>query len=150
MRSGGEPPSSVSMRAPIVASGGDAAHGAPGQGFVADQHAVERLRGQQAGQQAHAGAGITAVQRALRGLQAIDAHAVHDGARGEQGFDTTPSREKIAAVARTIAFQEAVDRRGAIGQRSEHHRAGCGTDRRRGCQGAVQQLADVKRSSLVS
>ena len=121
---------------------GDAAHGAPGQGFVADQHAVEPLRGQQAGQQAHAGAGITAVQRALRGPQAIDAHAVHDAARGRRCFDPhAEPREDRRGGARVLAFEEAVDRRGAIGQRSEHHRAMRHRLVAGDVQGAVQRLA---------
>ena len=62
--SGGRPPSRVSMRAPMRAQRiDDPAHRPARQRGVADQHAVEGLAGQQPGQQAHAGAGIAAIER---------------------------------------------------------------------------------------
>jgi hypothetical protein len=114
----------VDLRAHLRQRAGDAAHRAAGQRLVADQRAVERLPGQQAGQQAHAGTGIAAVQRCLRCLQAVDADAVHDALRRAGGFDAHAQlAEDARGGAGVLAFQEAFDMRGAIGQRGEHHRA---------------------------
>ena len=103
---------------------GDTAHRAAGQRLIADQRAVERLARQQAGQQAHAGAGIAAVQRCLRCFQAVDTDAMHDALRRAGGFDAhTQLAEDARGGAGVLAFQEAFDMRSAIGQRGEHHRA---------------------------
>ena len=72
---------SVDARAHLRQRFGHPPHRPLRQRRIADQHAVEALRGQQAGEQAHAGAGIAAIQYAIGGLQAIDADAMHDPSR---------------------------------------------------------------------
>ena len=77
IRTGGLP-SAVSMRAPIWRSGvATRSIGRFISDAVADQLAVERLAGQQAGHQAHGRAGIAHVERVRRRLQAAQADAVH-------------------------------------------------------------------------
>jgi hypothetical protein len=113
------------MRAPILAKRfGHPPHRSLRQRGIADQHAVEALRRQQAGEQAHAGAGIAAIQHAIGGPQPVDTDAMHDSPRRRRGFDAhAESREDRRGGARVLAFQETLDGRDAIGQRGEHHRA---------------------------
>ncbi|KAG0776364.1 hypothetical protein G6F22_012618 [Rhizopus arrhizus] len=114
----------IDLRTHLRQRAGDAAHRAAGQRFIADQRAIERLPGQQARQQAHAGTGVAAVQRRVRCFQAIDADTVHDALRRAGRFDAHAQlTEDARGGAGVFAFQEAVDMRGAIGQRGEHHRA---------------------------
>ena len=88
---------------------GDTAHRAAGQRLIADQRAVERLARQQAGQQAHAGAGIAAVQRCLRCFQAVDTHTMHDALRRAGGFDAhTQLAEDARGGAGVLAFEESL------------------------------------------
>ena len=76
------------------------------------------------------------------GTADIPASALHDAARGRRGFDThAEPRKDRGGGAGVLAFQEAVDRRGAIGQRSEHHRAVRHRLVAGDVQGAVQRLA---------
>ena len=94
------------------------------QGRVADQHAVEALPGQQPGQQPHRGAGIAAVQRFGRWLQAVQAHAMHDAHAIGWGVDlyAEPAEDR-GGGAGVLALKEALDAGHALGDRAKHDRA---------------------------
>ncbi|MNE70493.1 hypothetical protein D3C80_1662860 [compost metagenome] len=66
---------------------GDAVHRTLGQRSIASQHGVERLRSEQAGQQAHGSTGVTQVNRARRRLQAIEANTVNGHPTMVRAFD---------------------------------------------------------------
>ncbi len=71
----------VDARPHLRQRAGNPAHRALGQRFIANQGGIKGLRRQQTGEQAHAGAGVAAVQYRLRCLQAIHAHAMDDALR---------------------------------------------------------------------
>src|SRR6185312_8599505 len=80
--------------------------------------------GQQAGQQAHAGAGIAAVQCLRAGTQAMQAHAVHHAlAVGRRVDAHAELLQHGGGGAGVLAFEETADMRHPVGQRAEHQRA---------------------------
>jgi hypothetical protein len=103
---------------------GDATHGPARQRCVAHQRRVEGLARQQAGKQAHAGAGVAAVQRPVGAAQAVQSHAVNDALARRGCLDRHAQlREHRGGGAGVLAFQETADARAAIGQRGQHQRA---------------------------
>ena len=131
----------VDPRAHQRQRGGDPAHRPLRQRRVADQHAVEGLGGQQAGQQAHAGAGVAAVQRAIGRAQAVHADPVHDPARGRRRLDAhAHPREDRRGGAGVLALQETVDGGHPVGQGGEHHRPVRDRLVARNVQAATQRL----------
>ena len=91
---------------------------------IADQHAVEALARQQAGEQAHRGARIAAVQRPVRGLQAMQAHPVDDADAVRRRLDAhAEPTEDRRGRARVLALEEALDAGRALGDRAQHDRA---------------------------
>ncbi len=144
----------LSIFAPILASGSVTRRIGPlRQRRIAHQRAVERLPRQQAGQQAHAGAGVAAVQRLRCTTQAMQADAMHDALAVGGRLDTHAELlQHGGGGARVLALEEAADMRSAIGQsrpasardaiptcrpgRARCHAAGG----RRGCSSRVDSL----------
>ncbi|MNQ68424.1 hypothetical protein D3C85_829770 [compost metagenome] len=111
-------------RAHLAQRLGHAIHRPLGQRRVAGQHGVERLRGEQAGEQAHRSARVAHVQRAGRGLEAVQADAVHGDAAVVRAFDDHAHvAERLDGGQGVLAFEEAFHLGGTLGQRAEHDRA---------------------------
>jgi len=103
---------------------GDAAHRPARERGIADERAVEALPGEQAGEQAHAGAGVAAIERLRTAAQAIQTHAVHDALAVARRLDPHAElRHDGRGGAGVLAFQETADARGALRDRSQHQRA---------------------------
>ena len=77
------PRTSSSMTFSLLRQGfDDPVHGSARQRGITHQPGIEGLPGEQSGQQAHAGAGIAAIDGAIRRLQAVQADTVHDAPSG--------------------------------------------------------------------
>ena len=88
---------------------------------IAGQHAVECLAGEHTRQEPHTGAGVAAVDRAGT-LQAVQADALHDALGITRRLDAhAHALERTRRGTGVLAFQEAMDVRGALGQRTQHH-----------------------------
>ena len=102
---------------------GHAIHRAFGQRSITGQRGVERLRSQQAGEQAHGGAGVTHVQRAGRRFQAMQADAMDGHAAVVRAFDDHAHVAECLQRGQGIfAFEEAFDLGSAFSQRAQHDR----------------------------
>ena len=102
----------------------DASHWPARQGSIATQFGIKRLSGKQAGQQAHAGAGVATVDRCRCGTQAMQADAMHDASRRRRRLDVhAHAGECRSGRPRVLAFQETVDARDAVCQCGKHDRA---------------------------
>ena len=99
----------------------DTLHWALRQGRIAGEAGGEILRGEDAGHEAHRGAGVAAVDIAER-LGETAGHAFHDECARLRGFDENSELTHGSGGATTIfAFEEIADHASAIRKGGEHH-----------------------------
>ena len=111
----------VDARAHFPQRAGDPLHGPLGQGFIAGQFGVERLTGEQAGEQPHGGAGVAHVERFSRRLKAVQADPVHDHLTVVGAFDQHPHvAERLQRGQGVLPFQKPLHGGGALGQGRQH------------------------------
>jgi hypothetical protein len=117
-------------------------HGSPHEGRIADEHGVERLAGEDAGQQSHRGAGIAEVERPGRRAQSAHADATHQEMPGTGALAAHAHCRQCCKRRDAIAaFEKAVNLGRPLRNRPEH----CGTMRDRLVAGHANLAGDGDR-----
>ena len=101
-----------------------ALHRAAHQRGVTDQFGIERLRAEQAHEEAHRRACITHVERGRGRVQTLQADAIDDDFTGTRSFDVDAEmRDRLHGGKAVFAFQKSRDARPPFRQRAEHDSA---------------------------